>query len=172
MKIIVVLGGRSMEKQSITQFVSKNNIKIRSLTNLIGISLLFVAGLVFVLFIDLKVKLVTQKEGASALPLSLWLFLSIIFALGGGIFYFIGDSMKHKKIPTLVLKGIGLLLTIGYIVFLFVFKNWVSSPNTIKADALSTVNTITIISLVITILGLISLIINYVLSILFIEEDY
>ncbi len=172
MKIIVVLGGRSMEKQSMTQFMSKNNIKIRSLTNIIGISLLFAAGLIFVLFIDLKVKLVSHKDDVSVVPLSFWLFLSIIFALGGGIFYFIGDSMKHKKIPTLVLKGVGLALSIGYIVFLFVFKNWVSSPNTIKADALSIVNTITIISLVITILGLISLIVNYVLSIIFIEEDY
>jgi len=172
MRIIVALGGWHMEKQSMTQFINKNNIRIRSLTNIIGISLLFVAGLVFVLFIDLKVKLVSQKDGVSVLPLSLWLFLSIIFALGGGIFYFIGDSMKHKKIPTLVFKGIGLLLSIGYIVFLFVFKNWASSPNTVKADALSIINTITIISFVITLLGLIALIINYVFSILFIEEDY
>lgn len=157
-----------MEKQSLTHFLSKNNIKIRSLTNLIGVFLMFAAGLVFVLFIDLKVQL----SADSKVPLSLWLFLTIIFALGGGIFYFLGDSMKHKKTQTIVFKGIGLLLSVGYLIYLFLFNNWVSTSNGVKPVAIDTVNTITIISIVITVLGILFLILNYVLSILFIEEDY
>ena len=39
--------------ENIKNFINKNNIKIRILTNLLGIWLLFASGLYFVLFIDL-----------------------------------------------------------------------------------------------------------------------
>ncbi len=159
-----------------TNIISKNNIKIRSITNLLGCILLFVAGLAFVLFIDLKAKTVTnsfdENKNTIIVPLSIWLFFAILFALGGGIFYFFGDSQKHKKVLTLVLKGVGIVLSIGYVVFLFVFKNWVNVKKLIQNECVPTVHTIANVSLVFAFIGIAFIIINYIMSIIYIEEDY
>lgn len=151
-------------------FFNKNNIRIRSLTNLIGIALMFVAGLAFVLFVDLKAKI--QAGSNNIVPISNWLFMCIIFSLGGGIFYFFGDTMKNKKVLTLILKGIGLVLAIGFIVYIFVFLNWVTTSDIIKVEAIGATKSTAYASLVITILGVLTLIINYILSIIFLDDEY
>lgn len=157
-----------MEK--IKNYINKNNIKIRSLTNLIGIGLLFAAGLYFVLFIDLYVKFRTSS--AEIIPIAIWLFMAIIFAVGAGIFYFFGDSNKHKKVLTIVLKAVGIVFSICYIVYIFVFKNWALTADKIVTDSLPIAINTANISLIINIVALVVVIINFVLSIVYIEEEY
>ena len=153
-----------MEKKGFIDIIKANNIKIRSITNMVAIALMFIAGLFFVLFIDLKAKV---KEG----NISTWLFLSIIFALGGGIMYFAGDSLKHKKVATLILKGVGIALSIGFVAFTFVFNSHIAEM--IKADeVINQAKTISTISMVIAIIGIVVMVLNYVFSILFLDEEY
>ena len=157
-----------MEK--IKNYINKNNIKIRSLTNLIGIGLLFAAGLYFVLFIDLYVKFRTSTT--EIIPIAIWLFMAIIFAVGAGIFYFFGDSNKHKKVLTIVLKAVGIVFSICYIVYIFVFKNWALTSDKIVTDSLPIAINTANISLIINIIALVVVIINFVFSIVYIEEEY
>lgn len=144
--------------------------KIRSWTNLIGTILQFAAGLYFVLFIDLYVKF--RTDTGEITPIAIWLFMAIIFAVGSGVFYFFGDSQKHKKVPTIVLKGIGIVLSAGFIAYIFVFMNWVETSGKVMTDSEAIANSTSIISLIINILALVVLIVNYVFSIIFVEEDY
>ena len=157
-----------MEK--IKNFINNNNIKIRSLTNLLGIGLLFAAGLYFVLFIDLYVKFRTSSS--EIIPIAIWLFMAIIFAVGAGIFYFFGDSNKHKKVLTIVLKAVGIVFSACYIGYIFVFKDWALTSDKIITDSLPTAITTANISLIINIVALVVCIINFVLSIVYIEEEY
>ena len=157
-----------MEK--IKNYINKNNIKIRSLTNLIGIGLLFAAGLYFVLFIDLYVKFRTSSS--EIIPIAIWLFMAIIFAVGAGIFYFFGDSNKHKKVLTIVLKAVGIAFSICYIAYIFVFKDWALTADKIVSDSLPVAINTANISLIINILALVLVIIYFVLSIVYIEAEY
>lgn len=152
------------------ELLKENNIKIRSWTNLVGTILQFGAGLFFVLFIDLYVKFRTASGEIT--PIAIWLFAAIVFAVGAGIFYFFGDSQKHKKTLTIVLKGVGIVLSIGFIVYIFVFLNWVETSEKIMYDSMPIARTTSIISLIVNILALVVLIINYVFSIIFVSEDY
>ena len=77
-----------MEKMCFKDFINKNSVKFRSLTFIIGTILAFLAGLIFALFVDLKVKI-----DSKTIIISLWLFFAIILAVGGGCFYFFGDSV-------------------------------------------------------------------------------
>lgn len=167
--------------KNITGFISKHNIKFRSISNLIGSLGAMFAGLFFVLFVDL---VVTFKSNADV-KLSVWLFLAIITATGGSIFYFLGDSVKHKlgkefKIgklrfriaPTLVLKLIGIILAVAFIPFLFVFINKVVYVAIATKAMVATAKTIVYVALALDIVGLVGLIFNYVLSAIFLKEDY
>lgn len=158
---------------NIKSFMNNNNIKIRSLTNIIGCVLLFAAGLFYVLFIDLYVKFKNETGADNSItPISIWLFFAIVFAVGGGIFYFFGDSQKHKPVQTLVLKGIGIVLAIGYIFFIAKFNSWVDASNKVMPETVSIAHTLANVSLILDIVGLVVVIINYVLSIIFVKEDY
>ena len=148
--------------------LKQNNIKIRSLTNLIGVGLMLITGLFFILLVDLQVKV---KE-SELVPISTWLFVSVLFSLGGAIFYFFGDSLKHKRIATIVLKSIGLFLSVGFIPFLFVFMNWVQTSGMVKSDAISSANIVVYVSLALAIVSLIVLIVNFVFSIVFLSDEY
>ena len=152
----------------IKSFIKNNNVKLRSITNLVGCATALAAGLLFVLLIDLSIKFRTDD----AVLISLWLFLAIIFAVGGGIFYFFGDSVKHKRKLTLVLKGIGIVLAAGFIPFLMMFKEKVLYVARLNSATIAKGETIVVISLIIIILALVALALNYVLSILFLDEDY
>ena len=154
------------------QFLEKNNIKIRSISNLAAVGLFFAAGLFYVLMIDLKVKFRTETAIEGITPISIWLFFAIIFAVGGGIFYFFGDSQKHKKVLTLVLKAIGIILGIGYIFFAIKFNGWVDTSGKVLAETIPNAHLMTNISLALNIGALVAASINYVFSILYINEDY
>lgn len=154
------------------EFIKNNNVKLRSITNLIGGVLMFVTGLYFVLFIDLNFK--TQGSSSTQVfTLSAYLLVAILLAVGSGIIYFVGDSLKHKARATIILKGISIVLAIAFIVFLFYFKVKMNDKDTrVLESVLPTINSIITISLVIDIVGIVFLIINYILSIIFVKEDY
>ena len=154
------------------QFFDKNNIKIRSITNLIGIFLLFAAGLFYVLFIDLNVKFKTETAAEGITPISIWLFFAMIFAVGAGIFQFFGDSQKHRKYLTLSLKAVGILLAIGYIFFAIKFNSWVDTSGKVIAETIAKAHLMTNISLGLNIAGLVAIVVNYVFSAIYVEEDY
>ena len=167
--------------RKVTSFISKHNIKFRSISNLVGSVAAMLAGLFFVLFVDLVVTFKSNSD----VKLSVWLFLAIITATGGSIFYFLGDSIKHKigKIlhignfkfrlpPTLILKFIGILLAIAFIPFLFVFQKEAVMVAIATAQMRETANTIIYVSLALDIVGLVGLLINFVLSTIFLKEDY
>lgn len=155
-----------MEKQN---FFKKHSSLLRSLTFIIGTGLILVAGLLFVILVDLKVKINTNKD---TIFISAWLFFSMIFAVGGGLFYFAGDAVKHKHVRTLIFKGVGFVLSALHIMFLQAFHAKVNGMLGVSKIALAQANSAYTISLIITIAALVVLAINYVLSIIFIQEDY
>ena len=159
----------------IKSFLQTNNIKIRSLTNLVGSLAIILAGLFFVLFADVSIKFTGSSAGTSDdfVKISIWLFLAIIFSVVAGLLYFIGDAYKNKKVLSLVLKGIGIVLAIGFIIFLFRFQSWLTNSGRVDISR-STMpyQTIVLVSFVITIISLLFLICNYVFSIIFLDEDY
>ena len=156
-----------MEKMCFKDFINKNSVKFRSLTFIIGTILAFLAGLIFALFVDLKVKIDSET-----IIISLWLFFAIILAVGGGCFYFFGDSVKHKRKQTLILKAVGLILCVGYIVFLNMFTKMVLPNAGLMQAVLQSANTIVTNCYILIIFAIVSYSINYVLSIVFIDEDY
>ena len=172
------------------EFLRKNNSKFRMISMYIGAGLLILAGLLFIIIVDLKVNKfdpIVYGDGKEyQLLLSFYLLMAAVFALGSGIFYMYGDSVKNKHVATLVFKGIGIALAVAFIIFLFVFKariNWyrypsqyfegVSATKTYMSEAMfKSANGIITACLVIDIVGIVVYILNYLLSILFIEEDY
>lgn len=92
------------------QFIDDNKSTIKLISLIVGGVTIFVAGLIFVVITDLKLK-----------NTSTWLFISIIFSFGSGIANMLSDNIKEKPIPYYILKGLGVLLAIGYLVFLSVF---------------------------------------------------
>lgn len=153
-------------------FFANNNVKLRSITNLVGILAAFVAGLLFVLFIDLNVKFKTESANEGITPISIWLFFAMIFAVVGAAIFFLGDSNKHRPVMTLVLKGIGLILVVGYIFFAIKFNTWVDESGKVLVETVKAAHTVTNISLYINIVSVVFLVINYVLSVVFLDEDY
>ena len=156
-----------MEKMGLKDFINKHSVKFRSLSFIIGTVLAFLAGLIFALFVDLKVKIDSET-----IIISLWLFFAIVLAVGGGCFYFFGDSVKHKRKQTLILKAVGLVLCIGYIVFLSMFTTMVLPNAGLMQAVLQSANTIVTICYVLIILAIISYVINYILSVVLLDEDY
>lgn len=154
------------------KFFENNNVKIRSITNLTGIILAFIAGLAFVLFIDLYVKFKTETGKEGITPISIWLFFAMIFAVVGAAIFFLGDSNKHKPIMTLVLKGIGLVLVVCYIFFAIKFNTWVDESGKVVLESIKNAHLITNITLGVDIASILFLSINYIFSVLFLNEDY
>ena len=127
----------------------------------------------------------SKYNSTISVHLSSWLFLAIIFAGGGAIFYFFGDSLKHKPgiivnlglkikvVPTLWLKLLGIILAIGFIPFLYVFQSDVIYvEKALTSEMRAVADTIMYIVMVIDIVGIVSFIVNYVFSIIYLKEDY
>lgn len=150
-------------------FIAKHNSLLRTITFLAGAGLIIIAGLLFVVLVDLKVKANTNKD---SIFISAWLFFAIIFAVGGGIFYFVGDANKHKHVRTLIFKGVGIGLSAFFIQFLNAFSTKINGMVGVSKKIVALANTTVSVTLIITIVALVLLVANYVLSILFIEEDY
>ena len=125
--------------------------------------------------IEEKINMLKQNKintNKDTIFISAWLFFSMIFAVGGGLFYFAGDSVKHKHVRTLIFKGVGFVLSALHIMFLQAFHAKVNGMLGVSKIALAQANSAYTISLIITIAALVVLAINYVLSIIFIQEDY
>ena len=150
-------------------FLAKHNSLLRTITFLAGSALIIITGLLFVVLVDVKVKITTNKD---TIFLSAWLFFAIIFAVGGGIFYMLGDSFKHKHVRTLVFKGVGIALSAFFIQFINAFSTKINEMLGVSPKIVAIANTACTISLVLTIVALVFMVANYVLSIIFIEEDY
>lgn len=172
-----------MSKKDFKTLMNENNIKIRSLTNLAGCLLTLSAALLFVLLID--VVIMSKYNSNISVHLSSWLFLAIIFAGGGAIFYFFGDSVKHKPgiivnlglkikvVPTLWLKMLGIILAIGFIPFLYVFQaDVIYTKGALTSEVRAVADAIMYSVMAIDIVGIVAFIINYVFSIIYIKEDY
>lgn len=90
--------------------MAKNLIK--NLSFFIGGILLLATGLIYVLVTDLYLSNSSQ-----------YLLLGILLAFGGSISFLLSNNLKHKIKWFYALKGIGVLLSIGFIIFLFLFMN-------------------------------------------------
>ena len=83
---------------------------LKNLTFFIGGIALLVTGLLYVLITDLYLS-----------NTSVYLLLGIILALSGSICFILSDSFKGKLKVFYILKGIGIFMSIGFIVFLFLY---------------------------------------------------
>ena len=87
-----------------------NKTLLKNLSFFIGGITLLVTGLVYVLITDLYL-------GNS----SVYLLLGIILALSGSICFILADNFKEKLKVFYILKGIGILMSISFIIFLFLY---------------------------------------------------
>ena len=128
-----------------------NKFLVKNVSLFGGGIMTFIAGIFYVLMTDLKM-------GNKAT----WLFIGIILALGSSILFLLCESAKEKPILHYILKGLSLLLSIGFVVFLFVFKgsDIVTSIN--LPEKLAQANAIIIVTLVLTIIGFVLEAVNVV----------
>ena len=88
-----------------------DKLLVKKISLFVGGILVFATGLFYVLMTDLL-----MRNNAT------WLFIGIIFALGSSVVFFLSESLKEKITPYLLLKCVSILLAIGFVAFLFVFK--------------------------------------------------
>ena len=87
-----------------------NKTLLKNLSFFIGGITLLVTGLMYVLITDLYL-------GNS----SVYLLLGIILALSGAICFILADNFKEKLKVFYILKGVGIFMSICFIVFLFLY---------------------------------------------------
>ena len=93
---------------------------LKNLSFFIGGITLLVTGLMYVLITDLYLS-----------NSSVYLLLGIILALSGSICFILSESFRDKIKVFYILKGIGIFMSIGFIVFLFLFmKTEIFGTNT------------------------------------------
>lgn len=83
---------------------------VRDLSFFIGGIGVMVTGLLYVLLTDLYLG-----------NTSVYLLLGILLAFAGSICFILSNSFKHNLVAFYMLKGLGMLFSIGFIIFLFVF---------------------------------------------------
>ena len=84
--------------------------KTRSISFIVGATLLAVVGIVFLVLSDLGLK---NK--------AVWLLVSVLLSFGSSIVCFFSETVKDKPKLVYLLKGIALALAIGFIVYLYLF---------------------------------------------------
>lgn len=84
----------------------------KNISFLVGGILIMVTGLVYVLVTDMYL-------GNS----SNYLLLGIVLAFSGSICFILSNSFKNKLKLFYILRGIGILMSIGFIIFLFAYMN-------------------------------------------------
>ena len=132
-----------------------NKLLVKNISLFAGGTIVFTAGLFYALMTDLK-----MSNSAT------WLFIGIILALGSSIMFLLSEAAKEKVITFYILKFASALLSIGYVVFLFIFKNSKVVTSIILPEKQALANTIIIITMVVTILGLALEIVNIVFNFL------
>lgn len=83
---------------------------IKNLSFFIGGITIMVTGLVYVLITDIYLG-----------NTSIYLLSGILFAFSGSICFLLANSFKHKIKVFYILKGIGIVMSIGFIIFLFAY---------------------------------------------------
>ena len=83
---------------------------ITNLSFFIGGITVMVTGLIYVLLTDLYL-------GNS----SNYLLLGIVLAFAGSICFILANNFKNKKVVFFILKGIGIAMSIGFVIFLFTY---------------------------------------------------
>lgn len=132
-------------------------MKIKSvykvISELVGAFSIFLAGLVFILITDVKLKIS-----------STWLFVAIILAFASGIFSLVAGVKKENLPFFFTFKGVGAALGVGYIIFLIVYKNSSVFPT---SQALSFTGNFTVaFCLVFSIVSIICQLVNIIFNIL------
>ena len=132
-------------------------MKVKSIykiiSELIGAFSIFAAGLIFILITDVKLKIS-----------STWLFVAIILSFASGIFSLVANTKKENLSFFFSFKGVGAGLNIGFIIYLIVYKFSSTFP---KSQALSpTGNFVFIFCLILSIIAIISQIVNIIFNIL------
>ena len=127
-----------------------NKSFIKQLTFILGGVLMIVGGLYFMLFGDLLVR-----------STSSWLFVGSILSLGSGVFTILSDIIKNKKKLFFIFRGIGVALAIGFIIFTFIYLGQDVAAIALEKALTKTVviqrlNTTTIPSIIIAVLGVIA----------------
>ncbi len=137
-----------------------NKLLVKNISLFAGGTLVFLAGLFYVLMTDLKMN-----------NTATWLFIGIILAFGSSIMFLFCESAKEKHVPYFILKGSSILLAIGYVVFLFVFKGSKIVTSINLEDKIAQANAIILISVIIAIIGLVCQLVNLVFSYLLKDEE-
>ena len=83
---------------------------IKNLSFFIGGITVMVTGLIYVLITDIYLG-----------NTSVYLLSGILFAFAGSICFLLANSFKHKVKVFYILKGIGFVMSIGFIIFLFAY---------------------------------------------------
>lgn len=88
-----------------------NKTLFKTITYFVGSLLIILVGLLFVLITDLYMK---NTSG--------WLFFDIILSFGAGALFLFSESFKHKRGLFYLFKGLGILVTVVFVIYLFKFK--------------------------------------------------
>lgn len=85
--------------------------RIKNITFFIGVLTMFVGGLIFVVMSDLTFK---NDSGN--------LIITVLLCFGSAIFFFFANNFIERPVVMYVMKGIGLALAIGLIVYYHLFS--------------------------------------------------
>ena len=85
--------------------------KTKLISYIVGASLAAVAGIYFLVISDLGLK---NK--------ATWLMISVLLSFGSSIAFFFSETRRDKPILVFFLKGVGLLLAVGFLIYLFKFE--------------------------------------------------
>ena len=81
---------------------------LKKISLFVGGLLVIASGLLFILLADLY--------GHSG---SIVLFIGVFLGVGGGILFILAESFRHKKVVYIVLKSLGITLSLLFIIYLF-----------------------------------------------------
>lgn len=134
----------------------------------VGGALILGIGLMYILITDLYLKNTAN-----------WLFLSIFTAFGSGACIFLSESIKHKPIIYYIIKGLGVVFAIAFIIIVLQYVSnananigeivRVTEKQTVQIQ--STLNGISIACLVVGIASIACQIANIVMNIIFGIDD-
>lgn len=83
----------------------------KNITFIIGVIAMFVAGVLYILMSDLIFG-----------NTSTWLIIATLLSFGGAISFFFSNNFVEKPVVMYVLKALGLLLSIGFVIFIHLFQ--------------------------------------------------
>ncbi|MCM1289937.1 MAG: hypothetical protein NC132_03800 [Corallococcus sp.] len=82
------------------------------ITFLIGVISMFLAGVLYMIMSDLSFG-----------NTSVWLIIATLLSFGGAICFFFSNNFLEKPVVMYVMRGIGLALSVGFVIFLHCFHN-------------------------------------------------